>query len=307
MALPAMALLQRKKLIGFALESTQGTSVLSSVTTANGILAYDAKMVPVDLTAQGERRPHGHYLGQIAATVGNQMGRLTFRHEVRHNDGFITLLQACGYALNTSYKPSSSVANHKTLSIKLWEDGRMKALTGAIGTCRLSWSNGGFVTAEWEFIGVWQAPTAVSLPSQSPVTTVTKYLSAASTFTVGGATVPRVANGTIDLGNTISMREDFAVAAGLVHGVIEDRAPMVELDFEAHLIADFNPFSSLLAGTTAALNLVFSDGTNTLTVTAPALQYMNIGDESRGGRLTDPSTFRCCASSGDDELTFAMA
>lgn len=300
-------LLKRKCLIGYAAESTFGTSAIASVTTSAGLLAYDAQLVPVDITSDGEREPDGHYLGQIVAVPGKRMGRLTFRHEVRHGDGYLTLLTFCGYANATGYKPSSTFSNHKTASFKLWQDGRYQGLIGAMGTAKFSYENGGRLFADWEFTGVYVTAAAEAMPAQAPVTALTKFGSTAPTLTIGGSATPLVANVEIDLGNIIGMREDVLQTSGYLHAVVDSRKPTVTLDFEAALVADYTPFATLVAGTSAALSIVFSNGTNTITFAAPALQYASVGTGSRGGRLTDPATFRCAASSGDDELSITAA
>lgn len=307
MALPSQPLVARKRLIGVVEEATAGTG--QAVTAAAAIIVYDLKCEPVAFTDAGERMPDGHYMGEIAAVVGPRIGRMTFRQEVRHNDGFLTLLLiAAGYVLDTgTYVPSSDLSNHKTLTMKAWVDGIEKELNGCMGTCRIVGENGGRVFAEWEFTGVWVAPHAQAMPALAPVTAVTKFLSAATAFTIAGAEAPQISTFSIDLGNTIEMRPSLVAAAGAIHAQIVERNPTVELDFEAHLIADFDPFASLLAGTLVALSLALNDGTNTLTVAAPKMQYKEVGDEARQGRATTPATFRCAASSGDDELTFTQA
>jgi len=308
MALPAAPLLTRKKVVGAAAETTKGTSVLASVTTAlASTLTYDAKCSPQGMVDDGRREPDGLYQGQIVAVPGKRVGQLTFRQELRHGDVLMTLLTACGYKDATGYKPVSSISDQKCLSMKVWEDGRMKAIIGAMGDCSIEWTHGGRVFANWTFTGVWQAPTDVAMPATAPVTSVTTLKAAGATLTVGGAAIGYVGSGRINLGNSVAMREDITSASGVIHAVIESRNPTVELDPEAATVANSDCYGSLLAGTAGALALVFTDGTATLTVGALKLQYTDIADSARGGRLVDAATFLCAASSGDDELSFAYS
>ncbi len=309
MALPATPLLYRSKLLGCAVESTIGTSALSSVTAPLGMIVTDAKMVPVNFLEGGERKPISKFMGRHASALGKRAGRLTFRSEVRHGDGTLTLLRGCGFT--SSGVPISKSTAWEGLSFKLWEpydtsSGRVKQLTGAMGTVQFTFAAGQGLMADWTFDGVWNDPASSAGPAETPITTVTRYTHA-STATLASSAIPNFSTCTIDVGNTVSMRDDAKVAAGLLHGFVGDRDPTITFDFEAHLLADFNPFATLLAGTQQALSLVLTDGTNTLTIAAPKCQYRDIGDDARDTRLSDSLTLQACISSGNDEITFTFA
>lgn len=309
MALPAQPLVRRKKLIGGAAEATPGTSVLATVSTPlASTLIYDAKMVPVDLTSDGKRAPDGHYMGNITAVVGQRAGRLTFRQELRNGDQLLTLLTGCGYKSDVgTYKPVTSITDHKAFSFKLWEDGRYKSIIGAMGTCRIGGSAGGRVFADWEWTGIWQAPVVGVMPASAAVTSATTFLLSGATLAYNTAAIGKISTLNVDLGNTVGLREDITGTSGLAHAHIEGREPGIEVDPEAHLIADSDPHGGLLAMTTAALSVVITDGTNTLTIAAPKAQYIDVGDDERGSRLVDTARFQCNADAGDDELSFDAA
>jgi hypothetical protein len=316
MALPTYAKMHRTKLIGAAAETTYGTSVLGSVTTALAMHIVDAHMEPVDFLGGGERRPHGNFAGKLGSAVGKRMGRLRFREICRHGAGFTTLLPAC-WLKNAAgtYSPSTALSDQVCMSIKLWEksgnaaaspNADYKALVGALGTFTQTFSAGEPLYRDWEFIGVWQTPTAEAMPTPTVAPTPLRYTHF-STLTIGGATVPKVNTVTFSLGNQLEMRSDDTVAPNLLHAYIVDRDPKFTFDFEAHLVADYDPFAKLTAGTLQALNAVLTDGTNTLTMTAPNLQRAELPSGQRSVASTVTETLDCVISSGNDEVTFAEA
>ena len=309
MAEPYVPLLSRKKLLGAKKEGTAGVAETIAIGQLIGGNVYDAKMVPLDMLSEGERMPHGHYLGNITSVVGKRLGQLTFRQELQHGDFFALragsgFLTGMGYELSTNtYKPTSDMSKLETWTFALWEDGRKKQIYGCMGTAVLTWENGGRVFADHTWLGSWTDPIDQAMVTQAPVTTA-PYIATSAVFTIGGAAAANIASGTIDLGASIEPREDITKVSGVVHFHVGSRAPRVTLDLEARKVAEGAGFADLVAATEVALALTFTDGTNTLAITAPKMQRINIGDDERGGRLVDGTEFQCNASSGDDELTF---
>lgn len=306
MAEPYAPLSARRSLLGGIEETTSGTLGTIAAALTNTAI-YDAVMEPVDFTADGERRPGGQYGGNYDAVIGRTAGRLTFRQELRNGDAFVTMLTGAGYTLSTStYIPASSMAARKTWSFALYEDGRRKALAGCAGTCRIEMTHGGRAWVNWEWQGIWQAPTDVALPTLAPNNTQ-PYVCKAITWTIGAAVPPHTASITIDLGNSIEARESVTASSGIAHFFVSARSPKLTADLEARLVAQRDAYGILLAGTTAALNIVLGTGGNTLTIAAPRAQLINITDGARGGRRIDNQEFQLNASSGDDELAFTQA
>ena len=76
MALPTTPLMARKRLLGAVEEVTSGTSLLSTVTTVLAdTVIYDAKFVPLDIFADGERRPNWLKLGRIDSIKTGQLAK----------------------------------------------------------------------------------------------------------------------------------------------------------------------------------------------------------------------------------------
>lgn len=302
-------LLSRRKLLGCVIETSTQTLGGTAATVTSSHLAADttilnATLIPTEFFAEGERMPIGNSLGKVDSVVGRKIGVLRFTQLLRHGDFFTTFIQGCGYTLSgTTASPESDMTARKYLTFALWEDGRKKMIQAANGNCTISFNNGGIATAEWEFTGIWIAPTDDTLPSQSPITS-TNYVASGTTLTLGGSAIPHVSSVTIELGNTVVPREDVTRTGGVLCYLVSDRSPTVSLDLEARKISQSDAYGIMAAGTTAALNCVLATGTDTLTIAAPRLQRIDIQDGDRGGKLLDVHTFQCNVSSGDDELTF---
>jgi hypothetical protein len=208
------------------------------------------------------------------------------------------------------YKPTSVIASRKTLSFKIWEGGRMKQVAGAVGDATLNLAVGQRARIDWTFLGVpvldvsnnWV--TAEAMPAQAPLT-APGYVVRSTTLTLGSY-VPLVSQITLALGNSTSLREDITQASGHLHGFIGERNPTLKLDPEAALYADHNVYGLLVNGTTFALSCAITDGTNTITITAPRVQRIGVDHGERGGRLLDSIDCQLNASSGDDEWSIDL-
>ena len=312
-------LILRKKLVGATVESTKGTN--AAVTAAlSDTVVYNANMAIADMFAGGERMPDGHYGGQYDAERGPLMGELTFQTEWRYGDATKTLLSACGlYEYDAGgnpndMRPTLDLSEHETLTMKLWEDGRVKEINGAMGTFTISATNGGRIFFNWRFIGVPEItqdsgddlwPVAEAMPALAPLNG-SLYVARGNTLTLASFT-PLVSSIGFDFGASLEMREDVTVAeSAYLHAVVTDFNPIVSLDPEANLVANQDEWRKALSKTTEALTWTVSDGTNSASITAPRAQRRGLSTGSRGKRLTDPVSLSLNASSGDDNFTIVL-
>jgi len=305
-----LTLLSRRKIVKVALETVaKGTAAV----TTTYILAFDAEMKPAGDWIQ--RQPGSKFLGNIAGMPGNLGATCTFRAELRGNGasanfdaGVAACLQGCGLKLATAtYTPDSDIADQQTISIDLYEDGLLKQMIGAMGTVRFSGVFGQQMFAEFEFSGVWQAPTDVALATASYAATISPTLKS-TTFTCPAGFTPFTANVGVDLQNTVSAVEDISKAGGISHYVITERDPIITLDSQADLVATNSVYAAWLAGTEVAFSLlVGGTSNNKFTIAAPKLQYREVSPGDRDGKLLHEVTGQCNASSGDDELTIVCS
>ncbi len=305
MAEPYAPLLTRKTTLGGTQETTSGTA--ATITAPfSATTCYDIKMESEDFFAGGERKPDGNYIGNVDSVTGQQMGKLTWKQDLRNADTFVALLTGCGFKLDTGvYGISSDMSTRKTWSFAVWEDGRRKGLKGASGTFKIVGKAGQRVTIEWTWRGIWIAPIAEAMPAQAPIQTVS-YFASSVTCTLGGAAIPMTEMFEIDGGAVVSDREHFVSASGVLHTLIAEMKPMIKLDPEARKVGDLDTYGLLLAGTTAAFNLVLTTGATTLTIAAPRVQRVQVNGQDRKGKRIDALQLQCNISSGDDALTFTQ-
>lgn len=308
MALPANPLLTRSGVLGVAVETTLGTSALSSVTAPLNALISDISLVPTDFLAGGERIPDSRFMGRQPSAPAKRMAKLKFRHEVTHGDGVLTLLRGCNFS--ASGVAQSASTSWTGLSFKVWQghdgtNGDILQMIGAMGTVTFTFSAGGGLVADWDFDGVWQAPASGGMPTD-PTFPVVRY-QRASTCTLGGAAIPNWASLVVNVGNDVQMRDTGTVAGGLHHAYVAQRSPTITFDTEANLIADYSPFASYLAGTEQALQVVLTDETNTLTIDCASTQITQVPSGDRGGRRTRSLELQGVNVSGNDDIKFTFA
>lgn len=310
MAITSPPLPRRLKLLGASVEGTAGTKSIPSSALA-GMLIYDAKMGPDNLFPEA-RTPHGKSIGAIDRAKGPLGARCSFRWEMAHADALMTLLQGCGFALNsgsTVATPTSNIANWSTLSLALWEAGRKKSMYGCMGDLTIEGTFGQRVFGTANFTGIWDTVADDAMPSFTRVHT-TGYRAAGATFTIGAAAVPLVSQFTLALNTNVGPRQSIIASSGLLHALVNDPIPTLRIDPEARLVAGHDAYGLLLAGTTGALVLTLVDAAgNSLAIAGPRLQRIEIEDGERDAKLTDPVTleFHDSADAGDDCLTFTKA
>lgn len=309
-----MPLLKRVRVMAAKVEGTIGTD--ASLSGTDGAFnAWDVDIqadIPMD-----EREGQGGF-GRIAAVSGARKGTATFKTGMAW-DGTSTeptwasvLFPGCGWVDNgsgvfypKSEAPGSSV---KTLTIGVYENGKIKKLTGAVGTFKVQLTAGKICIIEWEFQGVWNAPADGSILTPTyPTASELRFASAAACSWNSVAMV--LSTATIDAGNEIVMREDPSTAGGYISGIITDRKPMITVNPEAVLIATQDREGSWLAGTEAALAITLDGpGTGTIGISAPKAQIMSIKEADRSKMIVDEIEFACNknGTTHDQELSFTF-
>jgi len=300
-------MLERLRVIKVKLEAVKGT-----------YLAGDQALLVFDLdcnaaTEHDDRLGDGKFLGFNNVGVhGNEIGRCRFRTELRGNGstgleaGVGILLQACGYKLATATYtlPTSSVTNQKTISIDVFEDGKLKSLAGCMGTCQIEAAiPGKAVYLTCEFFGRWIAPTASALPAFAPSTT--KPMKMAS-FTAGGS-AKAISRFALDSGNAVVPAPDPNGTGQITSYIITQSLPRLQVDPDAVLPATWDVDGIRQARTTFAMVATFSDGTTVATFTFAAGQIASIEDRGRDGIWAAGLNINCLNSTGDDALTITSA
>lgn len=308
MALSA-PLLSRKKLIRVALESTKGTAV----TTTDYLIVFDLN---TNTDAQFTPRLAGNgFLGHPVPGVvdGVLAGSCSFTAELKGTDAsalntvLVKLLQGCALEQSTQvYTPTSVIGTMETLTIEVYEDGKMKQLRGAAGNAVFRNGAGGRILIDFTFSGIWQPPTDVALPTPTFTAIIPmRSNAAAGAFTLDSNAI-KIGTWSFDLGNNVVLRQDVGSQGGAIHALVTDRAPVWSMDCEDDKVAGYDFYGKWLAGTTAALSLVCTNGTDTATFTTAKAQFTSLTQADRDQIMALDVSANCIATSGDDEFDLTI-
>lgn len=309
-----MTMLKRKRLLAAKIETTPGT--------AESLLAADATFNAYNIMAQTETelesREAPAAFGMMPSVVGGYKGRITFTVDASW-DGTATepswadtFLPACGWVKNGQvFTPRTEAPgpNVKTLTIAVYMDGSRKILAGAMGTFRMVCPTGRTAFFEFDFQGVWQPVTDLTILAPTyPTAGPLRY--AQSTTTYDGVALC-VENLTLDSGNTVVLRE-CAAANGFEAALVTNRVVTVTGNPEAKLVATQARYAHLLNMFEGVLTWNLDGPTNSvLTVSAPKAQIISISEADRNMLVTDEITWQCNrnGSNIDQEisLTFTAA
>ena len=313
-------ILTRRRVLAAAQESTPGDAETLDATDAV-FNVFDPDMSP-DIAF--EERPGQAGFSPLPGVPGARGGSVTFACEI-HGSGdgedpapawAKVFLPACGFVESDgvfspeSKPPDMDGANTQTLTIGLYEDGRLRMLRGCMGTFVLVLSSGKIARIEFTFTGIWVDPSDVELLAPD-YPTVAPLRFAAGTITLDLWT-PRVAEIRIDCGNTVILREDATDESGYSTALITGRRITGSLDPEGVLVVTDDHWSDWLDRNERVLVIALgagsADGT-TFRVDAPCVQITNIPNADRNGIVTDAIEvqFNRSADAGDNEITLTWA
>jgi hypothetical protein len=293
--------------VGAAIESTPGTAEVLDATDA-AMNCYDAE---IQQDIEYFPRPKQGSMSQISPIPGAYRAKATFKTDLVGGSGTLLqiLLQGCGAGLTTgvlapeSIPPTGAGAKSKTLTIGIWQHGRLKQIHGAQGNAILRMKAGDPVFVEFEFFGVWDAPVdAAAVSPTYPTTDPVKFVSGTMTL---GSWALKTQKLDFDFGNEVVYRYDGNAVGGICMAAITDRNPKISIDSEATLIADNNIYGLALAATEAAFALALSG----VAIAAPKVVPKLPTEGERDKLETDDTDLILCgnAAAGDDEWTITFS
>jgi hypothetical protein len=307
-----MTLLKRKRVLAAKIEATPGTA--ETLTTADATFNVYEPMIQMEIE-KTEREGQGSF-GYLPSIAGARRGRCTFKTDFSW-DGTATepawadtFFPACGLVKATNtYTPRSEVpgTNVKTLTIGLYQDGVRKILRGCVGTFKLVCETGKPVMIEWDFIGVWDAPTDVTILAPTYTTDpVLRYASGVTTF---NSVALQCASLTLDIANEMILREGTAASnpTGFIAGAITNRKPIVTCNPESKLVATQNRHGIFLDATEYAL--VWEIGGSSapkVVITAPKATIQTMQEADRNRLQVDDLTFLCCQNGSTADQEFSI-
>ena len=306
-----MPLLKRVRVFAAAIETTPGTA--ESLAAGDGV--FNAYETSIQAEIEVEEREAQGAFNRLSGVAGPRKGKVTFKTDV--GVGLTTqptwasiLLPACGWVDSSdTYTPRSEAigSNVKTVTIGVYENGMLKVLAGAMGTFKLVCPAGKMAMMEWEFSGVWQAPTTTAIIAPTyPTALPIRFASASTTF---DSVALQVENVTIDAGNEVIYREDPTTAGGYISALVTDRKPTITCSPESVLAATQDRFAQWLASTEAAFAFTMNGASSaSVAVSAPKAQITNLQEADRNKLQVDDIEFSCNKNgvTNDQELSITV-
>jgi hypothetical protein len=304
-------LLTRQRIFAASVEVTTGTA--ETLAAGDGAMnVFDAEINPnIEMTA----RPGQSSLSMLPAVHGARGSGMTLATYLVGNGASgmplwaDTLLLAAGFSESGgTYKPITGSTAMTTLTAGVYEDGRLRTMSGAVATATMTMTAGEPVRIEWELSGKFEAPADTALITPTYPTVIPPRF-ASATFTIGGTSY-KVAELVLTLNNEMVMRQDATDATGYFSSVVANRDFKITVDPEAQLFATQDWYTDWFNHTEAAINIVVgSAANNTVTINAPKASIHNVQHADRDGIMTDALEFGLNrnAAAGDDELSIAFS
>jgi len=311
----AEALLTRQRILAAKTEVTIGSPEgLAAADAAHDV--FDPEMTPdIDFI---DRMPQSALSPQQGSTGGHR-SQCTFQTEVANTGGSgvplwaNTFLQACAFSVSgQTYTVESGSGSYETISMGLYEDGRLRQMAGCVGDLTATFTAGRPGIIDWTFQGKYVNETTVGLLTPTYPTVLPPRF-ASATFDIA-STAYRVNEVTLAMNNEIKMIEDVAddtntgVGTGYHAGVVTNRRIVWTADVEAATGKDW--YADLTGHIEMDITLALGEGANNIiTFNSPKAQLTNVQPGDRDGILVDQLTFVAnrSAAAGDDELTIAFS
>lgn len=298
---------KKKRVIKVKLEATKGTKLAGD----SAVRVFD---LDIKETAPYQKRPGtGVYRGNVnKGTHGQRSGECSFKFELRGNGaagldaGQAIILQACGLKKAAEvYQVHSSHSDDQSISVDVWEDGKKKGLAGAMGTIEFAGEVGDSMIVSVTLTGAYQSPIDEALPAHAPGTQTTMKLRGGS-FSLGAESI-LIGKYSLNMNNEVTLRPNTSTASGILSAAISNSDPTIGIDPEDDLVAGYDFEGIKLAGTEAAVTLVVTDGTDTITFSTPKVQTVDLDPSDREGIATYDFTGQCNHDSGDDAVVITVA
>jgi hypothetical protein len=315
-----MPKLIKKSTVFVKTETAQGTPASPAATDA--LLVEDLEIDPVFELIQ---RPfYGSSLDRRTAMIGKTEYRVKFKTEIKNGGTRGTAyaplgacIQACAFTETAT--PGTSVvyartsapasANYfgpgKSCTIEGYRDGLKHVIAGCMGNMSIKPVSGQIGYFEFEFMGIYAAPTDTDPGTATFVATLPpRCISAA--FSVHSLSAV-IENLTIETGNIIATRPSMNAATGILGYMITGWDSKGSVDPEMVSVATHDFFGKIAASTEGALAAsVGSAEGNTVAIACPKVQYVGLKYAERNGIMVGQLELQINRSTGDDSLTLTF-
>lgn len=223
---------------------------------------------------------------------------------------FGVLLRACG--VGETIVPSTSVTyapvstGMESITLYVYEDGKLYKITGAVGNPALVGEGGGAGKLSFTFTGHKSGISDAALVAPTLDATEAPIIKSAG-FTIGGFSAA-ISALNFDMGNQIAMPMDINSPDSYGEIQISDRDINGTIDPEDTLLATKDFISDWEAGTEMALGTGVIGGTagNRYQITMPAVSYRDASLGEREGLRTIELPYGAHESAGDDGVSLSF-
>lgn len=309
-------MLKNLTVIGVKTEVTYNTDPVPTG-AANAMLVENMEW-SFDSARLYERNPIRSSLAPLKPLYGGTLMSVKFDVEIKGSGTAGTapeigpLLTACGMSetvvavTSVTYKPSSTVSTHKSVTIYIWQDGTLIKMTGCRGTVSGSGEVGQAGKLSFMFVGHFVSRTDVAIATPTYNAQVPPILlSIAFVVDSYSAVITKLG---WDMGIELAKPGNIAAADGYGEIRIADRKLSGSFDPEQTVVATYNWITKWQTGAAAALDsgLAGTVAGNRWKVTMPAVTYVDLSNGDKTGLLTHEVKFQGMESSGDDEMSLAF-
>ena len=310
-------MLIKKSVLLAKLESTYNTD--SSPGASDAVLVENLQLNPTG-ARMIEQPVVKNTLGPHKQLYGGSLYQVTFDWRVKGSGTAGTapdagpLLQACMVSetivasTSVTYAPHSdtAAANNKSVTIYVYEDGKLYKLTGCRGTFTFAGEVGSTGMISFTLTGHLDGDSDTAVVTPSYDSTVAPVLVSAGFSIDSFSAVISALN--FDAGNTVSMLPSINAADGYGDIIVTDRDVTGSFDPEDELIATHDFFAKWEGGTAMALTtgVIGSTAGNRWQLSMPAVSYREVSRAEREGIRTLDLTFGAHESSGDDQFALAF-
>jgi len=304
-------LLRKRRVLAAKIETTVGAAETLSASDA----VFNVYTADVQANIEMTQRMGQGVFGPLPSVAGARGGTATFSLDLIGGETTpawaSTFLPACGFVLDTGvYLPVTRPPGSggvKTITIGSYQDGLYKVLRGCMGTAVFTFKAGVPVSVLFTFTGIWNPPTDVTIIAPDYPNVLPPRF-ADSGLLIGSSWNPKIEQLTIDLGNTVVLREDPGDISGYCSAVVTDRLIVGQLNPEAALVAGRDDFGDWLSSEEQAIELSVGEEDNRVAFASPALQFQNVQDADRNSVQINDINFQLNRGTdgGDDELAITI-
>jgi len=324
-----MAIRTKRRVLAASIETTEGTAE-TLVAGDGGLLVSELKWsLEVEQVARDFLTDT---LSKIQPVPGKRSGSFSFSSELKGKAtafsssnvpeigkymracGFSETVDSTGGSETVTYEPISDSTLIPTLTMTVYNDGRAVTLKGCRGTVSFDCTNGEYSKVNFEFSGMIHsvADATQLVVDLSDEIALNPPLLLGASFAMDDGTndfAAKISSLSVDMANTVTMREDMSQTHGYFVALVTDRNPTGKVNPEFEVEATYPFLGNWLDGQSAEIS--FSYGTvqyNQVAFTIPKATTTAVADSDREDLSVADLDFALnTVGAGDDEISIVFS